>query len=141
MTNGDKADSAKEAELGVRIIATDYKDVAVLVNILENNNVHTVISALVMTPDAGGPLEPNLIRAADASKTTRRMIASDFGFPQYKEWVPTLIRKLQYHSLFDRDGDIIPSIPMKQASLEALEATTDLEWTRFHVGCFMDYFA
>lgn len=78
-------DTAKEKELGVRLVATDYKDVAVLAKILEDSNVDTVISALAMMPNAGGPLEPNLIRAADASKTTRRMVPSEYGFPQYKE--------------------------------------------------------
>jgi hypothetical protein len=63
---------AKEKELGVRLVATDYKNVVVLTKILEDNNVHTVISALVMMPNSGGPLELNLIRAADASKTTSR---------------------------------------------------------------------
>lgn len=67
------------------MVATDYKDVAVLTKLLEDNNVHTVISALVMMPNAGGPLEPNLIRAADASRTTRRMAPSDYGFPQREE--------------------------------------------------------
>jgi hypothetical protein len=76
---------AKEKELGVRLVATDYKNVAVLTKILEDNNVHTVISALVMMPNSGGPLELNLIRAADASKTTRRMIPSEYGYPQREE--------------------------------------------------------
>ena len=76
---------AKEKELGVRLVATDYKNVAVLTKILEDNNVHTVISALVMMPNSGGPLELNLILAADASKTTRRMIPSEYGYPQREE--------------------------------------------------------
>jgi hypothetical protein len=76
---------AKEKELGVRLVATDYKNVVVLTKILEDNNVHTVISALVMMPNSGGPLELNLIRAADASKTTRRMIPSEYGYPQREE--------------------------------------------------------
>ena len=76
---------AKEKELGVRLVATDYKNVVVLTKILEDNNDHTVISALVMMPNSGGPLELNLIRAADASKTTRRMIPSEYGYPQREE--------------------------------------------------------
>ena len=74
-----------EEELGIRLVVTDYKDVMALANILEDNNVNTVISALAMMPNAGGPLELNLIRAADTSKATRRMIPSEYGFPQYKE--------------------------------------------------------
>jgi saccharopine dehydrogenase-like NADP-dependent oxidoreductase len=83
--NSQKADAAKKKELGVRLVATDYKDVAVLTKILEDNNVHTVISALAMMPNAGGLLELNLIRAADASKTTKRMVPSEFGHPQREE--------------------------------------------------------
>jgi hypothetical protein len=78
-------DAVKEKELGVRFVVTDYKDVEILTKILEDNNVHTVISALAMMPNAGGPLELNLIRGADASKTTRRMVPSEFGHPQREE--------------------------------------------------------
>lgn len=78
-------DAAKEKEIGARLIATDYKDVAALTKILEDNNVHTVISTLAMMPNAAGPLEQNLIRAADASKTTKRLVPSEFGFPQRDE--------------------------------------------------------
>lgn len=92
-------------------------------------------------PNAGGPLEPNLIRAADASKATRRMVPSEYGFPQYKEQVILLkCFPLCLTCDIDRDGDIIPSILMKQASLHLLEASKNLEWTLFYVGFFMDYF-
>jgi saccharopine dehydrogenase-like NADP-dependent oxidoreductase len=83
--NSQKADAVKEKELGVRFVVTDYKDVGVLTKILGDNNVHTVISALGMMPNAGGPLELNLIRAADASKKTRRMAPSEYGHPQGEE--------------------------------------------------------
>ena len=90
LCNSEKTDDTKNQELGVKLVATDYKDVAVLTKSLEAHEVHTVISALVMMPNAAGPLEPNLIRAANASKTTRRLIPSEFGFPQYEECVPSL---------------------------------------------------
>lgn len=80
-----KLDAAKEKELGARIIATDYQDVTALTKILEHNNVHTVVSTLSMMPNAAGALEQTLIRAADASKTTKRLIPSEFGFPQREE--------------------------------------------------------
>jgi nucleoside-diphosphate-sugar epimerase len=35
---------------------------------------------------------------------------------------------------------IFPSILMKKASLQALEASKNLEWTIFYNGFFMDYF-
>ncbi|KAH8880910.1 NAD(P)-binding protein, partial [Thozetella sp. PMI_491] len=117
------ADPTNGKEIGINLISTNYKDVAALTKVLEDNNVHTVISALNMMPNAGGALEQNLIRAADASKSTRRMIPSDYGFPQYDEYKA-----------------IIPSVPMKRASIHALETSQDLEWTVFHIGYFMDYF-
>ncbi|KAH8688704.1 hypothetical protein BGW36DRAFT_434003 [Talaromyces proteolyticus] len=116
------ADAAKEEEIGARLVATDYKGVAALTKILEDNNVHTVISTLFMSPNGAGLLEQNLIRAADASKTTKRFVPSEFGFPQR-----------------DEDGDLFPSIPMKHASRRALE-TSSLEWTIVYNGYFMDYF-
>lgn len=72
-----------EAELGVTIIPVDYSDVEALTKVLEENIVHTVISALTMLPAPGsdGPKEIELIRAADASRTTKRMILSDWGLP------------------------------------------------------------
>jgi hypothetical protein len=64
---------------------TDYQDVAILTQILEDNNIDTVISVLAMMPNAAGLLEPNLIQAADNSKKTRRMAPSEYGFPQFEE--------------------------------------------------------
>ena len=84
-------DAAKEKEIGARLVGTDYKDVPTLTRILEDNNVHTVISTLAMMPNAAGSLEHNLIRAADASKTTKRFIPSEFGFPQRAEYALYLL--------------------------------------------------
>lgn len=56
----------------------DYSDVEAVTKTLEENNVDTVISAIFMM---GEPKEIQLIQAADASKTTKRMISSDYGLP------------------------------------------------------------
>jgi hypothetical protein len=74
-----------EKELGVQLVATDYKNVAALTKLLEENKVHTVISALNMMPNAGGDFQLNLIEAADVSKTTIRMVPSEYGFLQSPE--------------------------------------------------------
>ena len=75
-----------EAELKTRIIAVDYADVEAVTKVLEENNVHTVISAITMLHMGGPePKEVELIRAADASKVTKRMISSDWGPPHIKE--------------------------------------------------------
>ena len=39
----------------------------------------------MFTTDGSVPMEIELIRAADASKTTKRMISSDWGLPHIKE--------------------------------------------------------
>jgi hypothetical protein len=73
-----------EKQFGIRVIPVDYFDESGLTKTLQDNNVDTVISALSMRPDRSGdlPKEVELIRAADASKTTKRMISSDWGHPR-----------------------------------------------------------
>lgn len=64
------------------MLAVSYDDVPGLTKMLEDNNVHTVISAITMMPiDGSTPKEVELIHAADASKTTKRLISSDWGIP------------------------------------------------------------
>ncbi|KUJ18607.1 NAD(P)-binding protein [Mollisia scopiformis] len=116
------ANPMKEKETGARLVAVDYEEVAALTKILEDNNAHTIISTLAMMPNDAGSLEQNLIQAANTSKMTKRFVPSEFGFPQRAE-----------------DGHIFPTIPMKQASRSALEASS-LEWTVVYNGYFMDYF-
>lgn len=77
-----------EKELGAAIIPVDYVDVAATTKVLEANNVHTVVSAItMMLPDGSVPPEEDLIRAADASKTTKRIISSGWGIPHSPEYV------------------------------------------------------
>jgi len=71
-----------EKELGVSVLAVNYDDVPGLTKTLEDNNIHTVISTITMMPiDGSTPKEVELIQAADASKTTKRLISSDWGIP------------------------------------------------------------
>ncbi|KAF7551041.1 hypothetical protein G7Z17_g5312 [Cylindrodendrum hubeiense] len=114
-----KADEESEERLGARVIVTDYSKVDELVQLLETNNVHTVISAL-------GPMslesEQALIQAADISASTKRFIASVWGikYRPDQEWFP-------------------PAVP-KLAAVTALEKT-NLEWTTILNGFFLDYWA
>ncbi|KAI8278159.1 hypothetical protein K4K60_006490 [Colletotrichum sp. SAR11_57] len=69
-----KANPDLEKEVGASIIVVDYANVEATTKALEDNNVHTVISAINMMPPPGQvPQEIELIRAADASKTTKRI--------------------------------------------------------------------
>lgn len=64
-------------------MAVDYSDVNAVVKLLEDNNVHTVISGIAMhSPDGTAPHEIELIQAADRSKATKRLISSEWGLPQ-----------------------------------------------------------
>lgn len=67
-------------------MVVDYSDIEGLTRVLEENNVHTVISAMMMLRYGEvGPREIELIRAADASKTTKRMVSSHWGPPHIEE--------------------------------------------------------
>lgn len=81
-----KANPELEAKLKAPIVVVDYSDVEGLTRILEEQNVHTVISAIMMLRRGeSGPQEIELIRAADASKTTKRLISSHWGPPHTQE--------------------------------------------------------
>lgn len=63
------------------MIAVDYSDVDDLTTALEANQVHTVISALLVMDQTVGQSQINLIKAADRSSSTKRFIVSDYGIP------------------------------------------------------------
>jgi hypothetical protein len=72
-------------KLGASIIAVDYTNVPELTSTFERHNVHTVISTINMRTTEGEPPEVELIHAADASKSTKRMISSEWGVPSTAE--------------------------------------------------------
>lgn len=51
--------------------------------ILEENDVHTVISTIFLTTSAKP--QNNLVMAADASKVTKRFVPSIWGVPMTRE--------------------------------------------------------
>ncbi|CCF36710.1 hypothetical protein CH063_08218 [Colletotrichum higginsianum] len=114
-----------EKKLGASIIAVDYADIEATTKVLEDNNVHTVISAINMMPPTGeAPKEFELIRAADASTTTKRFITSGWGVPHTEQ-----------------QGSQLPSIPNKLKAKALLKETKGLEYTVIHNGYFLDYWA
>ncbi|KAL5603571.1 hypothetical protein FOVSG1_006321 [Fusarium oxysporum f. sp. vasinfectum] len=118
-----KANAKLEAEMGVPFIAVDYANVEALTNILEEHGVHTVVSALTMMPtgDSQELSEIPLIRAANASQVTKRIISSDWGFPHVQEHVSRL-------------SSVGPKL-----EAQAVLKTTNLETTVVQNGYFMDY--
>ncbi|KAK4155293.1 isoflavone reductase [Chaetomidium leptoderma] len=113
-----------EAEIGAPIVPVDYSDVDAVVKALEDHNIDTVISGIAMHSGDGSDLsEIELIRAADRSKTTKRMVSSDWGVPLNDALIGT-----------------VPSVIHKINAKKELQKTKDLEYTVFLVGNFMDYY-
>ena len=76
-----KGNKELEKELNVPIVAIDYHDVQSAAATLDKHRVHTVVSALNLVLPPGPNPEADLIRAADASSSTKRMITSCWGMP------------------------------------------------------------
>ncbi|KAK5057873.1 hypothetical protein LTR84_011874 [Exophiala bonariae] len=113
---------SKAQNLGVPIFHVDYSNVKSISNVLESNNVDTVISALSVRSAVEGESETNLARAAANSSPTKRFIASEYGTRAPTE------KDLQ-----------LPQHEFREAVMNELRKT-DLEWTRIHNGYFLDYF-
>ncbi|KAI1267746.1 NAD(P)-binding protein [Xylariaceae sp. FL1019] len=111
-----------EDVLKVRFIAVDYFDHEGLVECLEDNKIHTLISAMTFKPTNGAIPEVQLLTAADASKVTRRYVFNNWGCP-----------------LEDGDELRMPVQAFKVEALKALHQTKDLEHTQFYPGFFTDY--
>ncbi|KAI1395075.1 NAD(P)-binding protein [Hypoxylon fuscum] len=118
-----RSDEALAREVGASIIAVDYTNVSELANTLERHGVHTVISTINMRTTEGEPPEVELIRAADASKSTKRMISSEWGVP----------------STSDQSKDQV-QVARKFRAKAALEEATSLEGTVVYNGYFLDYY-
>ncbi|KAK3362517.1 hypothetical protein B0T25DRAFT_524497 [Lasiosphaeria hispida] len=117
------ANPALEAEIGVPIVPVDYSDVGAVAKALDDNKIHTVVSGIAMhSADGTAPHEIELIRAADLSNATKRIISSDWGIGVQEEQI----------------GDI-PSVIHKVNARKALHSTKSLEYTVFRVGYLMDY--
>ncbi|KXJ85568.1 hypothetical protein Micbo1qcDRAFT_198786 [Microdochium bolleyi] len=116
-----KANPTLEAERGVRFIPIDYSDIEAATRVLEEHNIHTVISALSFMPGSGDNYEDRLIQAADVSKTTKRFIPSNWG------------TKLH-------DNDPMPIADQKKFLIKTLRESKTLEYTEVHNGYLFDYF-
>lgn len=62
------------------VVEVDYSDVGHLKKVLEENQVHTVISAIMILKDkAASDMQVNLIKAAGNSAVTKRFMPSEFS--------------------------------------------------------------
>ncbi|OQD68919.1 hypothetical protein PENPOL_c002G01935 [Penicillium polonicum] len=116
-----KANPDLQKEIGVPIIPVDYSNIEETTKTLEDNHIHTLVSAVTMIVPIGTPPELELIRAADASKTTKRMVSSGWAVPYTEE-----------------QAELIPAFAHKLVTKAALKETS-LEYTVVQNGCFLDY--
>ncbi|KAF1358317.1 NAD(P)-binding protein [Lizonia empirigonia] len=113
---------AMASDSTVPTFAVDYNDVDKLAYTLEEHEVHTVISTIVMYDPNAAQSERNVIAAAAKSSSTKRFVQSNWG-----DKTPE-----------DESLRILPNI-LRDQSVEALRKT-NLEWTQIHNGLFLDYY-
>lgn len=70
---------SREHNVDPKVVTVDFTDVEGLRSVLQQHEVHTVISAVSLQSDDSGRSQMNLIEAADQSRCTRRFMPSDFG--------------------------------------------------------------
>jgi ribosomal protein L12E/L44/L45/RPP1/RPP2 len=68
-----------EKKSAAKVLAVDYTNVKQLVKTLKENNIHTVISTIVMYDPTAAQAERNFIAAAEKSSCTKRFVASNYG--------------------------------------------------------------
>jgi hypothetical protein len=73
-----------ERTLGVRVLAVDYANVPSITTVLEENGIEIFISAITTDLIQSASPEAALIQASDESKSTKRIISSNWSVP-YKE--------------------------------------------------------
>ncbi|KAK1726481.1 hypothetical protein CaCOL14_012189 [Colletotrichum acutatum] len=115
-----EANDDREKEIGARILPVDYSSADDIARVLEENNVHTVISTL--NNMASVEPELNLIAAADQAAATKRYVPSIWGAKFSREY-----------------AEEMPIIKPKILIIDALEKTS-LEFSAWYTGYFADYY-
>ncbi|KAH9211906.1 hypothetical protein DL95DRAFT_341200 [Leptodontidium sp. 2 PMI_412] len=116
-----KDNPALEAEVGAKVISVDYTDSSSAQKTLEDHQIHTVISALSIQSEEHSNAQIGLIRAAAAASSVKRFVPSEFGIPYEEKHIA-----------------VLPLAAFKSAAVDELKKT-DLEYTLFTNGFFMDY--
>lgn len=70
---------SREHNADPKVVTVDFTDIDNLRGVLEQHEVHTVISAVSLQTEDSGRSQMNLIEAADQSLCTRRFMPSEFG--------------------------------------------------------------
>ncbi|KAK4065675.1 hypothetical protein Trihar35433_7795 [Trichoderma harzianum] len=109
---------------GATLIAVDYTNVEAIVRTLNDHQIHTVISCMVIKSLEQSEAQINLIRAAEAAPSVKRFTPSEFGTPRLEASTKT--------------GAAV-SISYKDEAIAELQKS-HLEYTLFSHGVFMDYY-
>lgn len=72
----------------MKIIGVNYTDLDSAKKVLEDNNIHTILSTLSLQSQEQSDAQIGLIRAAAASSTVKRFAPSEFGIPYGDKYVP-----------------------------------------------------
>ncbi|CAI7615903.1 unnamed protein product [Penicillium discolor] len=118
LSRGVKKDLSSQNIQNVQI---NYEDIPSMARVLEQHNIHTIISAIGLVSDETSQSQLNLIEAAEKSASTKRFIPSEYSFVQTTELLP-----------------IDPSIQYWLDAADRLKAS-GLQYTRVIPGFFMDY--
>ncbi|CAI7660393.1 unnamed protein product [Penicillium palitans] len=105
----------------IQNVQINYQDIPSMARVLEQHNIHTIISAIGLVSDETSQSQLNLIEAAEKSASTKRFIPSEYSFVQTTELLP-----------------IDPSIQYWLDAADHLRAS-GLQYTRVIPGFFMDY--
>ncbi|OAL49202.1 NAD(P)-binding protein [Pyrenochaeta sp. DS3sAY3a] len=111
---------SKAKDIGAPVLGLDYSNVEAIRDVLQSNDIGTVISTLNTMGDAAP--ETALVKAADLSSTTKRFIPNSWGVKNTPE-----------------AAAIFPMTQSKVTVLKLLETTT-LEYTTVINGFFLDYY-
>ncbi|KAJ3523642.1 hypothetical protein NM208_g12377 [Fusarium decemcellulare] len=106
--SSDKTDGSLHA-------VVDYTNIDALTNVLKQHDVHTVISTIQVATEEASSAEVNLIKVASQA-SVQRFISSGWG---------------------SLPNEMSPTSAFHRASVQQLRST-NLEWTRFAVGFFLD---
>ncbi|KAM0330566.1 hypothetical protein ACHAQA_003513 [Verticillium albo-atrum] len=114
--------SLVKEDIGLPVVEVDYEDIQSLAEVLAKYEINTVISTLALHIKGVGEAQVNLIRAADKTEVTKRFVSSSWAVRAPEEFVSMLPHGYQHTAAY--------------AELEK----TQLEWTAFNIGWFLEYF-
>ncbi|KAF4967026.1 hypothetical protein FSARC_5317 [Fusarium sarcochroum] len=118
-------------------LQVDYANVEALAHLLKQHNVHTLISTIQITGETASSAQVNLISASDKSSAVKRFIISAWGALPNEQYLPsaTICTRLPSANASPRS----PTATFHAASIARLRQT-NIEWTQFAVGFFLDYY-